>query len=206
MLYDNKGIAYITQVLERSYKLIVVTLVEADWRLIENIQHADKRRAYLGCKPYSLAFTARECACWAGESQILKSYALQKSESCINLLDNSLADNRFLFGKLKTTEEFKCIWHGKVGKLGNILSANGYRKRLGAESLALTVGAVFLGHTAFDVSLWPVACGFAVASFKVRDNTLKVRGILALAEVGFSHKVEFLPHSSVEEDVYSILW
>ena len=52
----NKGISNIPQVLKGLQKLIVIPLMQADGRLIEDIQHTHKRRADLRCKTYSLAF------------------------------------------------------------------------------------------------------------------------------------------------------
>ena len=76
MLYHNKGIAEVSKPLHGSNQLAVITLVQSNGRLVENIKHPHKVRADLGCKPNTLAFTARKGLRVTEQCEILKSYAL----------------------------------------------------------------------------------------------------------------------------------
>ena len=60
MLHHNDGVAYVAQALERVNKPVVVTWMEADTRLIKDVEHIDKLRTHLGRKTYALSLTARE--------------------------------------------------------------------------------------------------------------------------------------------------
>ena len=60
MLYHDNAVAKVAQTLQRCYQLVIVALMQTDRRLVKDIQHPDKRRAYLCCEPYALALAARE--------------------------------------------------------------------------------------------------------------------------------------------------
>ena len=62
MLNNYYGIAEVAQTFKRGKQFFVVALMKSDARLVEDIEHAHKRTAYLCCKSDSLAFAAAQCA------------------------------------------------------------------------------------------------------------------------------------------------
>ena len=58
MLNDDQGIAQVAQTLECGQKLIIILLMQADARLIQNIENAGQTGADLGSQSDSLGFTA----------------------------------------------------------------------------------------------------------------------------------------------------
>ena len=80
MLHYNNRVSEVAQLLERGNKQIVVTLVKSDARLIKHVKHADKRRAYLGCKTYTLSLASRKRSGAPGERKISKSDAGKEAE------------------------------------------------------------------------------------------------------------------------------
>ena len=56
---DQNRVSQIAQTAQRIEELVVIPLMKADGRLIENVENAHKARANLGCKPDSLALAAR---------------------------------------------------------------------------------------------------------------------------------------------------
>ena len=60
VLYDDDGVAYIAERLERVDETLVVALVKSDAGLIQDIQYIDELRTYLCGQAYALALTARE--------------------------------------------------------------------------------------------------------------------------------------------------
>ncbi len=58
VLHDDQRIAKITQPLHRCNQLVVVTLVQADARLVEHVEYAGERTADLGRQTDALAFAA----------------------------------------------------------------------------------------------------------------------------------------------------
>ena len=60
VVFDDKNrVSQIAQTAQRIEELVVVTLVQADGRLIENVENAHEARADLRCKPDPLALAAR---------------------------------------------------------------------------------------------------------------------------------------------------
>ena len=60
MFYYNDGVAYITQFLQTLYKTLVIALVQAYARLVQDVDYIHKLRANLGGKPYTLALSSRQ--------------------------------------------------------------------------------------------------------------------------------------------------
>ena len=58
MLDDDNGVAEIAKVFERADKALIVTLVQADGRFIENVENAHQARADLRSQTDTLRFTA----------------------------------------------------------------------------------------------------------------------------------------------------
>ena len=141
MLYDNKAVSDIAQALQRIYELAVVALMQTYARLIEYIQHADKRGAYLRCKAYALRFAARERSRFAPEREIIKSHTAQKTEARAYLLEYFLCYERLCIGELQIFKEIKYRVYIHRAELVDILPADGYRQRFGAQALAAAIGA-----------------------------------------------------------------
>ena len=60
VLDDQNRVSKVAQMAQRIEKLVVIPLMKADGRLIENVENAHEARANLGCKPDSLALAAGE--------------------------------------------------------------------------------------------------------------------------------------------------
>ena len=80
VLDDDERVAEVTQLAQCGQQLFIVALVQADGRLIQNIQHAHERRADLRCEPDTLALAAGERCRRARERQVLQADALQKMQ------------------------------------------------------------------------------------------------------------------------------
>src|SRR5436305_5771183 len=59
VLYDDDGVPEVAQALERSDQLRVVALMQADRGLVEDVEHADERRADLRREADPLRLAAR---------------------------------------------------------------------------------------------------------------------------------------------------
>ena len=62
VLDHEHGVAEVAQPLQRRDQPLVVALVQADRRLVEDVEHADQRRADLGRQPDPLRLAARQRA------------------------------------------------------------------------------------------------------------------------------------------------
>ena len=98
---------------------MIVALVKSYARLVENIKHADKRRAYLRRKTYSLCLAARKRSCLSAESKIFKSYAFQKSETGSDFFKNF---TRYLLVCTRKVQFFKEIQSGSDVKRTDLVN------------------------------------------------------------------------------------
>ena len=71
VLHDDQAVSEIAQVLQRREKFIVVSLVKADARLVENIGDTDKAGADLRCQTDSLRLTSGQRCRSARQGQIV---------------------------------------------------------------------------------------------------------------------------------------
>ena len=81
MLHHKEGIPQIPQILERGKQLVIVSLVQPDRRLIQDVTDATEPRSDLGCQPDALRLPSRKGGGCAGERQIIQSHVNQKADS-----------------------------------------------------------------------------------------------------------------------------
>ncbi len=91
--YDN-GIAEVAQALEGCYQLAVVALVQADARLVKNIEHPDQRRADLGCQADALGFAPRERPGLSGQREVIQTDTDKKAEPLADFLEYFAGNSR----------------------------------------------------------------------------------------------------------------
>ncbi len=58
VFYDNQGISQVAEMLQGTEQFVIVPLMKADRRFIENIQDADQTRTYLRSQADALGFPA----------------------------------------------------------------------------------------------------------------------------------------------------
>ena len=80
VLDDDERVAEVTQLAQRGQQLFVIALVQADGRLVENIQHAHERRADLRGEPDALALATGQRSRRARKRQVLQADALQEMQ------------------------------------------------------------------------------------------------------------------------------
>ena len=74
-------------------QFIIVPLMKADRRFIENIQDADQAGANLRSEADTLRFPTRQSACSPGQGQVFQSYGPQEIETGPDFLENLLSSN-----------------------------------------------------------------------------------------------------------------
>ena len=74
MLHDDDAVALVAQFLQRSDQLAVVPLMQADGRLVQDIEDIDQLRADLRRKADPLPFTTRQRSCRPVQRQIVQTH------------------------------------------------------------------------------------------------------------------------------------
>ena len=98
--YKN-AITNIAQTLQRADQFDVVALVQANTRLVQNIQHTHKGGTDLRGQSNTLRLAARKRTCTTREGEIVKPDSHKEAESFLDLFDDLLGDDLFTFGKRK---------------------------------------------------------------------------------------------------------
>ena len=197
VLHHDESIAQIPQVLEGVQQLGVVPLVQANGRLIQNVQHAHQGRTDLGGQPDALALTAGQSAAAAGKGQVLQAHALQKAQPFPDLLEDAGGDHVLPLRQLQAIDEFQGAGDGKVGKVGDVDAAHRHRQSLWLEPLTVAGLAGDRAHALLDLLPGRFAGGFAVAALQVLDDALKRLHIVAAAPCFFPVQVQRFPFGAV---------
>ena len=100
MLHDEDRIALIAQPFQRIDQLVVVDRMEADRRLIEDVDRAHKARADLRRKPDPLRFAAAQSGRRPIEGEIRESDIDQKLNLSLDLFQQLIGDFHFQRGSI----------------------------------------------------------------------------------------------------------
>ena len=99
MLDDEHGVAEALQALEGLEQAVVVLLVEADRRLVEDVEDAGQAGADLRREADALALAAAQCARLAVEVQVIEPDIVQEAEALVDLLEDGAGDLALLRGQ-----------------------------------------------------------------------------------------------------------
>ena len=105
VLDDDDGVAEVAEPLERPDQPVVVALVQADRRLVEDVEDADELRADLGREPEPLRLAARERRRGAVELEVADADVVEERQPLADLLDDPGADQLLGRGQLEPVEE-----------------------------------------------------------------------------------------------------
>ena len=111
VLHHDEGVAQIPQVLEGTQQQVIVPLVQADGRLVQNIQHPHEGGADLGGQPDALALAAGQGARLTAEGQVLEPYRAQEAQPGADLLQDLVGDHHLGVGEGDGVEEGQRLVH-----------------------------------------------------------------------------------------------
>ena len=79
IVLDNKyGITAVSELLEGLNKTVVVSLMQTNRRLVQNIKDAHKTSANLSCQTYTLGFSTRKRCCCARKREVIQANVYQE--------------------------------------------------------------------------------------------------------------------------------
>src|SRR5690606_11464720 len=99
VLDDQERIAEVSQSLERPDQAIVVTLVQPDARLVEDVEHTHQARADLRCQANALRLPPGERVGGPVEREVVESDVDQEPEALPDLLENLPGDGVLTLGQ-----------------------------------------------------------------------------------------------------------
>src|SRR5262245_44727169 len=109
MLDDEHRIAQIAQALQRDKQPVVVALMQADARFIENVEHAHEARANLRRQPDALRLAATQRPALAIQREVTQSDVLEKAQPRANFLDDFAGNLQVKLRQLEIRKELICF-------------------------------------------------------------------------------------------------
>ena len=150
MLDDDDGVADVAQPLERPDQPRVVALVQADRRLVEDVEHADELRADLRREPKPLRLAARERRRRAVELEVADADVVEERQPLADLLDDPVPDQLLGLGQVERAEELEGTRHRHLRELVDRPAADRDGEHLRLQSRALADGARAERHVLLD--------------------------------------------------------
>ncbi len=205
---DEHRVAEIAQAGQGRDQLRVVTLVEPDRRLVEDVQDAHERRADLGREPDALGLTAGQGDARAVHRQVVETDIDEEPQPGGDLLDHLGRDGPFPFVELrpKPAGPAQGVLDRHRRDVPDVQVADRDRQDLGSEPLASTRRAGLADHQLLDLGLDVVGIRLAVAALEVGDDPLEVGLVRALpAFVPVAHEDPLLVFLRIEQVVERLL-
>ena len=160
-------------------RLVVVALVQADRRLVEDVEHADELAADLRREPQPLRLAAGQRRRRAVELQVADADVVEEREPLADLLHDARADQLLGLGQLERVEELERARDREPRELVDVLLADRDGEHLGLEPRALADRARPERHVLLDALALRRRVGLAVTALERRDDALEVDHVRA---------------------------
>ena len=174
VLDDDHGVAEVAQTLERADQLVVVALVQADRRLVEDVEHADELRADLRREAQALGLATGQRRGGAVELQVPHPDVVEEGQPLADLLDDAMTDQLLGLGQAERIEELERAGDREPRELVDVDLADGHGEHLRLEPRALADRARPERHVLLDPLALRARVGLAVAPLERRDDPLEV--------------------------------
>ncbi len=185
VLHDDQGVAQVAQPDEGRDELRVVLLVEADGRLVEDVQHAHQARPDLRRQSDALGLPTGQRGAGAVDGQVVQPDIDEETEAREDLLENLPGDGPLAVRQpvRETLRPSQRIGHGEARHVRDVAPLDGDGQRLRLEPLAPAGLAGTLHHELLELALDPLRLRLAVAPLEVRQQPLERRVVGAAAAV-----------------------
>ena len=145
VLDDDERVAQVLEANERLDEPVVVALVQADRRLVEDVQHADEPGADLRGETDALRLTAGERPGRAVEAEVVEADVEEEAKPLVDLLEHPLADLALAVRHLQAAQVVGGIPDAEGADLGDVLGSGlGVVEQDGADD-RLQPGPLALG-------------------------------------------------------------
>ena len=177
VLDHQHRVAQISEPHKRLDEAMVVSLVQANGRLIEHVQRAHKTGADLAGKANALRFSTSKGARRARQRQIVEADIEQETEAGVDLFHDALGNHAISLAELEAHQELCGLADAHIAHFGDVLvvDRDGQAGRL--QSSAATCGTRHEAHVALVLLAAPVALGSLMAALDPRDDTFVGSGI-----------------------------
>ena len=172
---DDHRVAQVAQPQQGVDEAPVVALMQADAGLVEDVEHADQRRADLGGQADALRLAAGQRRGGAAEREIAHADVGQEAQPLADLLDHTAADQAFGVGHGDRLEKGEGFGDAHQRELVDVAPADRDGEARGLEPRAVAHGARTLGHVLFDLLADEIGFGLGVAALEVGEDAVELR-------------------------------
>ncbi len=137
VLHHHHAVADVAQSLQGFEQLAVVALMQADRRLVEDVDDAGEFAADLAGQTDPLAFAARERRCGAVQGQVGEAHIDEEAQPVSDLLQKLHRDRGFRPLELQAFEKREGVAHRQRGEVRDGDSVDLHGQRLAAHATAL---------------------------------------------------------------------
>ncbi len=171
MFDDENGVFEVAEVFQSGDELVIVALVEADRRLVENVEDALEAGADLGGKANALSFAAGKSVGGATKLEITKADVFHKLDAFADFFDDWFGNHSFAFGELEVVfQDFKSGVDVKIAHVDNVKTMDSNSEDGGLETGAVTGLTLFDAHETLNILPNELGIGLLMAAFEGRDN------------------------------------
>ena len=188
VLDDDEGVAEVLEADEGLDQPLVVALVQADRRLVEDVEHAHEPGADLGREADALRLTARQRPAGSIEGEVVEADVEQELQTLLDLLEHPLADLALADRQVEGAQVVGGLVDRQRADLGDVLAAlvlgaEGHRDRDRLEAGATAGRARHLAHEALEALPAGVGLRLAVAALDIGTHALEGGVVGPLATV-----------------------
>ena len=163
MLDHDDGVTDVAQALQSLDQALVIALVQANGRLVQDIEHAHESRANLGRQADALGLAAGKRGGGAVQGKVVQANVHQKAQALQDLLDYASTDELLALAKLQRLEKLQRLAAGKAAHVINRLAAHRDGQHLRAQAGAVARGAGLLADVALQAGPGVVIGGLRIA-------------------------------------------
>ena len=175
VLHDDQRVAQVPEADQRVDQPAVVPLVQADRRLVQDVQDSNEPAPDLGGQADPLGLAPRQRGRRPGQRQVVQAHVHQEPQPGPDLLDQALGDHPLPLGQVDLVEERQRVADRARRELGDVHTSHRHRQALRPKARAAARPARDLSHVLFQPVPLAVGVGLLVPAFDRRDDTL-VRG------------------------------
>ncbi len=126
---------------KRTQQALVITLVQADRRLVQHVHNANQARTNLARQTDTLCFTARKRFCRAGKRQVIQADVNEEFQTIADLFKDFFCNLRPLTCEFEIVEEFHRMTDAHVGDGGQRRILDIHVARFPTQTRSFAAGA-----------------------------------------------------------------
>ena len=115
----NQGVAQVSQTLKRADESVVVALVEADRRLVQDVHDPDQARADLGGQTDTLGLTSGQGCGSTRHGQVVQTHVAQEAQPRFDFLEDFPSDLSQGTLQVQSVDPGQALCYGHVTHFGD---------------------------------------------------------------------------------------